>query len=74
MAIPIRALIVEDSESDCTLLLGMLQRGGYEVTHKRVCSADALIASLDQAKWDIVISDYFDAWLQRHRRPRARSR
>lgn len=58
MAIPLRALVVEDSQNDCDLLLGMLVRGGYEVTHKRVCSAVTLLAVLDEAPWDIVISDY----------------
>ena len=58
MAIPLRALIVEDSQNDCDLLLGMLSRGGYEVTHKRVCSAANLLAVLDEGPWDIVISDY----------------
>ena len=58
MTIPLRALIVEDSQNDCDLLLGMLNRGGYEVTHKRVCSAATLLAVLDEGPWDIVISDY----------------
>lgn len=58
MAVPLRALIVEDSQNDCDLLLGMLSRGGYEVTHQRVCSAATLLAVLDEEPWDIVISDY----------------
>lgn len=58
MVTPLRALIVEDSQNDCDLLLGMLTRGGYEVTHKRVCSAAALLAVLEENQWDIVISDY----------------
>ena len=58
MGVPIRTLIIEDSENDCSLLLGALRDGGYEVTHKRVYSASALGATLDEAQWDIVISDY----------------
>jgi two-component system, cell cycle sensor histidine kinase and response regulator CckA len=58
MAIPLRALIVEDSQNDCDLLLGVLCRGGYDVAHKRVCTATALGALLDDGQWDIVISDY----------------
>lgn len=58
MATPLRALIVEDSQNDCDLLLGMLSRGGYEVAHKRVCSAATLLGVLDEEPWDIVISDY----------------
>lgn len=57
MAIPLRALIVEDSENDCLLLLSFLQRGGYAVDHKRVDTAVALKATLDDP-WDIVISDF----------------
>jgi signal transduction histidine kinase len=55
---PLRALIVEDSESDCELLLRALSAGGYEVTHQRVDSADGLQAHLHDGAWDIVISDY----------------
>jgi two-component system, cell cycle sensor histidine kinase and response regulator CckA len=57
MATPLRALIVEDSENDCMLLLSILQRGGYAVEHKRVDTAISLKATLDDP-WDIVISDF----------------
>jgi len=58
MAIPLRALIIEDSQNDCDLLLGMLCRGGYDVAHKRVCNAASLGTLLEDEQWDIVISDY----------------
>jgi len=58
MATPLRALIVEDSDNDCRLLLSVLQRGGYDVTHKRVCNGAALGVGLEEGIWDIVISDY----------------
>ena len=58
MATPLRALIVEDSQNDCDLLLSMLSQGGYDVAHKRVCSAAALGSLLGHGEWDIVISDY----------------
>jgi signal transduction histidine kinase len=57
MATPLRALIVEDSENDCILLLSILQRGGYAVEYKRVDTATSLKATLDDP-WDIVISDF----------------
>jgi two-component system cell cycle sensor histidine kinase/response regulator CckA len=57
MATPLRALIVEDSENDCLLLLSILQRGGYVVDHKRVDTAVGLKSTLDDP-WDIVISDF----------------
>jgi len=58
MATPLRALIIEDSQNDCDLLLSMLCQGGYDVAHKRVCNAATLGPLLEDGKWDIVISDY----------------
>jgi len=57
MATPLRALIVEDSENDCLLLLSTLRDGGYVVEHKRVETAATLKATLDDS-WDIIISDF----------------
>ncbi|HKY41301.1 MAG TPA: response regulator [Polyangiaceae bacterium] len=54
---PLRALIIEDSETDAELLLLELRRSGYEVTHERVQTADSLRGAL-QWTWDIVLSDY----------------
>jgi signal transduction histidine kinase len=54
----LRALIVEDSHEDCALLLRALHNGGYEVTHKRVDTADGLRAILNEGAWDCVISDF----------------
>jgi two-component system cell cycle sensor histidine kinase/response regulator CckA len=54
---PLRALIIEDSETDAELLLLELRRSGYEVSHERVQTAEALIGAL-QWTWDIVLSDY----------------
>src|SRR5258708_30449060 len=58
MATPLRALIIEDSQNDCDLLLGMLCRGGYDVAHKRVCNAATLATLLEDGQLEIVISDY----------------
>jgi two-component system, cell cycle sensor histidine kinase and response regulator CckA len=57
MATPLRALIVEDSENDCMLLLSILRRGGYDVQHKCVDTPLGLKATLEDP-WDIVISDF----------------
>lgn len=61
---PLRVLLVEDSEDDALLMLRALQRGGYQPTWKRVDTAGALEAAL-QEPWDLVLSDYkmpgFDA-------------
>ena len=58
MSIPLRLLLVEDSEDDAALLLRELRRGGFEVSHERVDTAAALISALDSNKWDLVISDH----------------
>ena len=58
MAQTLRALIIEDSEEDCALLLRTLRQGGYDVSHKRVDTADALHKMLCERQWDCVISDF----------------
>jgi two-component system, NarL family, sensor histidine kinase UhpB len=54
----LRLLLVEDSQDDADLLLLMLRRGGYEVTHTRVGEAAEMQAALDSGTWDLVIADY----------------
>ena len=58
MGIPLRVLIVEDSEDDALLLVRELQRGGYDVTFERVETAKAMAAALGRQEWDIVLADY----------------
>ncbi len=58
MGIPLRVLIIEDSEDDATLLLRELRRGGFEPIYRRVDSRDAMEEALHEERWDIVISDY----------------
>ena len=58
MSTALRALIVEDLESDCDLLVRSLRKGGYEVSYQRVDSAESLNTRLTTGEWDIVISDY----------------
>jgi PAS domain S-box-containing protein len=55
---PLAVLIVEDSVSDTELIVRMLRKTGYEVTHERVETAAELAAALAHRTWDIVISDY----------------
>ena len=55
---PLRALIIEDSQTDCELLVRALRQEGLDLTYKQVDSADALISSLEEETWDIVISDH----------------
>lgn len=58
MALPLRALIVEDSEDDAVLLVRELKRGGFDVEHMRVDSSATMNVALERRCWDIVISDY----------------
>lgn len=58
MSVPLRALVVEDSEDDTALLVRELRRGGFEVTFERVDSPATMIAALESKSWDIVICDY----------------
>jgi PAS domain S-box-containing protein len=58
MGIPLRVLMIEDSEDDARLLARELQRAGYDLTHERVDTAAALKAALDRHPWDVVLGDY----------------
>jgi len=58
VSVPIRVLLVEDSEDDVLILLRALRRGGYEPSHERVDTAAGMEAALDRREWDIVISDH----------------
>ena len=58
MSVPIRVLLVEDSDEDALLLVRELKRGGYEPAHERVATEVALAAALDRQSWDIVIGDH----------------
>jgi len=54
----LRALLVEDSEDDATLLRRELVRVGFDPDIERVATAADFGAALDREKWDIVLSDY----------------
>ena len=58
IGIPLRVLIVEDSEPDAGLLLHALRRGGYAPTWERVDTAVAMQGALRVGRWDLVIADY----------------
>jgi two-component system cell cycle sensor histidine kinase/response regulator CckA len=57
MGVPLRVLIVEDSEDDAALLLLLLRQAEYEVNSERVDSPSALARALNK-EWDIIISDH----------------
>ncbi len=58
MSIPIRALIVEDSDDDATLLVYELKRNGFDVIFERVDTHEDMKISLEKQDWDIVFCDY----------------
>src|ERR671915_2065947 len=58
MGMPLKVLLVEDSEDDALLLVRMLRRGGYDPAWERVDTAAAMEAALDGHSWDLVISDH----------------
>ncbi len=55
----LRVLIIEDSEDDAELLAIELERGGYEIIHRRVDTKADMKAALSESQpWDIVLADY----------------
>jgi PAS domain S-box-containing protein len=56
--IPLRVLLVEDSESDAAIVLRLLSKAGYLVDAKRVDAPAQYQSALTLEDWDIVISDY----------------
>src|SRR5947209_20617226 len=58
MGVPLRLLLVEDSENDALLLVRELTRAGFEPVVERVETAVAIQAVLDRQGWDIGLGDY----------------
>ncbi|MDO8586346.1 MAG: SpoIIE family protein phosphatase [Armatimonadota bacterium] len=58
MSVPLRVLIVEDSEDDALIVALELRHGGYDPAFERVETRDGLESALDRQEWDIVLADY----------------
>jgi signal transduction histidine kinase/CheY-like chemotaxis protein len=58
LSIPIRALIVEDSEDDTMLVVHELKRNDFDVQFERVDTYKEMKISLQNKDWDIVFCDY----------------
>ncbi|RPI99482.1 MAG: response regulator, partial [Chloroflexi bacterium] len=58
MSLPLRVLIIEDSEDDALLLLRELRRGGFDPTYQRVETAEAMQEALYYQAWDLIVCDY----------------
>ncbi|HEX8435942.1 ATP-binding protein [Archangium sp.] len=53
-----RVLSVEDSADDTELILLSLRRGGFTPSFQRVSTPEAMREALQQAPWDIILSDF----------------
>jgi two-component system cell cycle sensor histidine kinase/response regulator CckA len=58
MGVPLRVLMIEDSEDDAALLVRELRRGSFDVFFERVDTTAALESALAKQGWDLVISDF----------------
>jgi PAS domain S-box-containing protein len=57
--VPLRVLIVEDSEDDALLLLRELDKGGFEPEHERVDNPEDMRGAIvEGGPWDVVLSDW----------------
>lgn len=58
MSVPLRVLVVEDSQDDADLLVRELRRGGFDVKFQRVDTSESMRIALDIGEWDVVVSDF----------------
>lgn len=58
MGIPLRVLMIEDSEDDAALILRELRRGNYDVSQERVDDPATMEAVFQKQDWDLILSDF----------------
>ena len=58
MSEPLSVLIVEDSQTDATLIAHELERGGRVLEWQRVEDPVAMRAALERRRWDVIIADW----------------
>ena len=54
----LRVLHIEDQEQDVALVTRHLTRAGYDLTIRRVETAESMKAALESEEWDVVLCDY----------------
>ena len=54
----LRVLVVEDSEFDTRMLVGLLRAGGFEPEFERVETEGGMRTALEQAQWEVILADY----------------
>ena len=54
----LRVLVIEDDEDDALLVVGELERCGWEVAWQRVDTSGAMAEALDRSPFDLIVSDY----------------
>jgi len=57
MSKPLELLQVEDSESDASLIVRLLEKAGYSVKAERVDTAAQFRAALARQPWDVIVAD-----------------
>jgi len=56
--VPLKVLVIEDSEDDAALVTRALTQSGYNVHATRVETAEALRDALARSTWDVAIADH----------------
>ena len=55
---PVSLLIVEDEEDDAELVALELERGGFDVSYRRVETEPDFVSALESRNFDLIISDF----------------
>ena len=56
--VPLKVLIVEDSEDDAVLIADALRSGGLESSCYRVETAEGMQRALEQESWQVILADH----------------
>jgi len=51
-------LIIEDNQADAELNVRLLRTAGYNISYKRVETAQEMTEALEMETWDLILSDY----------------